>query len=111
MNCAPRSMHPRLRPVAGSGYTTANGTQTERLHQIIKAGWYLLDLINEILDLAVIESGKLSLSLEPLSLSDVLLECQAMIGPQAQQRGINISFDKVDPTCFAHADHTGSSRR
>ncbi|MFZ3174327.1 MAG: histidine kinase dimerization/phospho-acceptor domain-containing protein, partial [Thiobacillus sp.] len=55
---------------AGSPPPTAN--QTERLHQIIKAGWYLLDLINEILDLAVIESGKLSLSLEPLSLSDVL---------------------------------------
>jgi len=89
---------------AGSPPPTA--TQTERLHQIIKAGWYLLDLINEILDLAVIESGKLSLSLEPLSLSDVLLECQAMIGPQAQQRGINILFDKVDPTLFAHADHT-----
>jgi signal transduction histidine kinase/ActR/RegA family two-component response regulator len=89
---------------AGSPPPTA--TQTERLHQIIKAGWYLLDLINEILDLAVIESGKLSLSLEPLSLSDVLLECQAMIGPQAQQRGINIDFVKVDPTWFAQADHT-----
>ena len=89
---------------AGSPPPTA--TQTERLHQIIKAGWYLLDLINEILDLAVIESGKLSLSLEPLSLSDVLHECEAMIGPQAQQRGINILFDKVDPTWFAHADHT-----
>jgi len=36
----------------------------------------------------------------------VLLECQAMIGPQAQQRGINISFAKVDPTWFSHADHT-----
>jgi PAS domain S-box-containing protein len=81
-------------------------SQTIRLHQIIKAGWYLLDLINEILDLAVIESGKLSLSLEPLSLSNVLLECEAMIGPQAQQRGINIIFDKVDPAWFAHADHT-----
>jgi len=89
-----------------AGTPPPTATQTERLHQIIKAGWYLLDLINEILDLAVIESGKLSLSLEPLSLSDVLLECQAMIGPQAQQRGINIRFDKVDPTWFAHADHT-----
>jgi signal transduction histidine kinase/ActR/RegA family two-component response regulator len=89
---------------AGSPPPTA--TQTERLHQITKAGWYLLALINEILDLAVIESGKLSLSLEPLSLSDVLLECQTMIGPQAQQRGINIDFAKVDPVCFAHADHT-----
>lgn len=89
-----------------SGAPAPTATQIVRLHQIIKAGWYLLDLINEILDLAVIESGKLSLSLEPLSLSDVLLECQAMIGPQAQQRGINILFDKVDPTWFAHADHT-----
>jgi len=89
-----------------SGAPAPTATQIVRLHQIIKAGWYLLDLINEILDLAVIESGKLSLSLEPLSLSDVLLECQAMIGPQAQQRGINIIFDKVDPTWFAHADHT-----
>ncbi|MBW8457151.1 MAG: PAS domain S-box protein, partial [Thiobacillus sp.] len=88
----------------GAPAPTAN--QIVRLHQIIKAGWYLLDLINEILDLAVIESGKLSLSLEPLSLSDVLLECQAMIGPQAQQRGINILFDEVDPTLFVHADHT-----
>ena len=89
---------------AGSPPPTA--AQTVRLQQIIKAGWYLLDLINEILDLSVIESGKLSLSLEPLSLSEVLLECQTMIEPQAQQRGINISFAKVDPTCFAHADHT-----
>ncbi|MFZ3042475.1 MAG: ATP-binding protein [Thiobacillus sp.] len=89
-----------------SGAPAPTATQIVRLHQIIKAGWYLLDLINEILDLAVIESGKLSLSLEPLSLSEVLLECQAMIGPQAQQRGINIIFDKVDPNWFAHADHT-----
>ncbi|MDP2170020.1 MAG: ATP-binding protein [Rhodocyclaceae bacterium] len=89
---------------AGSPPPTA--TQAERLQQIIKAGWYLLDLINEILDLAVIESGKLSLSLEPLSLSEVLLECQDMIGPQAQQRGINISFAKVDPTWFAYVDPT-----
>jgi signal transduction histidine kinase/CheY-like chemotaxis protein len=89
---------------AGSPPPTA--TQTERLQQIIKAGWYLLDLINEILDLAVIESGKLSLSLEPLSLSDVLLECETMIEPQAQQRGINICFAQVAPACFAYADHT-----
>ena len=89
-----------------SGAPPPTASQIVRLHQIIKAGWYLLDLINEILDLAVIESGKLSLSLEPISLSDVLLECQAMIEPQAQQRGIKLIFAKVDPNCFAHADHT-----
>ena len=78
---------------AGSPPPTA--AQIVRLHQIIKAGWYLLELINQILDLAVIESGKLSLSLEPVSLIDVMRECQAMIEPQAQQRGIHIDFRPV----------------
>jgi signal transduction histidine kinase/CheY-like chemotaxis protein len=89
-----------------TGSPPPTATQTERLHQIIKAGWYLLDLINEILDLAVIESGKLSLSLETLSLSDVLLECEAMIEPHAQQRGIRINFHPFENTCIANADRT-----
>jgi PAS domain S-box-containing protein len=89
---------------AGSPPPTA--AQIVRLHQIIKAGWYLLELINQILDLAVIESGKLSLSREPVSLIDVMRECQAMIEPQAQQRNIHINFLPFDNTWFAHADRT-----
>ncbi|MGR8998255.1 MAG: PAS domain S-box protein [Gammaproteobacteria bacterium] len=89
---------------AGSPQPTA--TQIVRLHQIIKAGWYLLELINEILDLALIESGKLSLSQEPVSLMDVILECQAMIEPQAQQRNIKLTFLPFDNTLFANADRT-----
>ncbi|MGB8518272.1 MAG: ATP-binding protein [Gallionella sp.] len=81
-------------------------TQILRLQQIIKAGWYLLDLINEILDLAVIESGKLSLSREPVLLTDVMHECQAMIESQAQQHGIHIEFVPFDATWFAYADRT-----
>ncbi|MFA7316831.1 MAG: ATP-binding protein [Sulfuricella sp.] len=81
-------------------------TQIIRLHQITKAGWYLLELINEILDLAVIESGRLSLSREPVSLIEVLRECQAMIEPQAQQHGIQLSFSPCDHSWFAHADRT-----
>ena len=57
--------------------------QKDSIDQILKAGWHLLTLINEILDLARIESGKLSLSLEPTALNEVLRECQAMIEPQA----------------------------
>jgi len=37
-------------------------SQKESIGQILQAGWYLLELINEILDLALIESGKLSMS-------------------------------------------------
>ena len=43
-------------------------SQKRSIDQILQAGWYLLELINEILDLALIESGKLSLSLEPSAL-------------------------------------------
>ena len=49
-----------------SGLPAPTASQKRSLDQILKAGWYLLDLINEILDLALIESGKLSLSLEPI---------------------------------------------
>jgi len=90
---------------AGSPPPTA--AQIARLHQIIKAGWYLLELINQILDLAVIESGKLSLSREPVSLTDVMRECQAMIEPQAQQRDIKLTFFPFDNTWFANAIEPG----
>jgi PAS domain S-box-containing protein len=80
--------------------------QDQRLQQVLKAGWYLLELINEILDLAVIESGKLSLSRESVSLSEIMGECQAMIETQAQTRGISITFPTVDRTWYANVDRT-----
>jgi len=89
---------------AGSPPPTA--TQVIRLHEILKAGWYLLDLINEILDLALIESGKLSLSREPVSLIDLMLECQAMIEPRLQERDIKLTFLAFDNTSFVYADRT-----
>ncbi len=80
--------------------------QKSSIEQILKAGWYLLKLINEILDLALIESGKMSLSLEPMSLVDVMRECQTMIEPQAQETGISMNFPRFDSSCFVHADQT-----
>ncbi|HQS58457.1 MAG TPA: PAS domain S-box protein [Gallionellaceae bacterium] len=81
-------------------------TQNLRLQQILKAGWYLLELINEVLDLAVIESGKLSLSLEPVTLLDVMRECQALIETQAESHGIRVTFIPFDPALCVHADRT-----
>ncbi|BBP05251.1 hypothetical protein TPL01_23980 [Sulfuriferula plumbiphila] len=81
-------------------------SQQASIEQILKGGWYLLELINEILDLAVIESGRLSLSLEPVLLAEVMLECQAMIEPQGQKRGIRMSFPRFDIPCFVKADRT-----
>jgi PAS domain S-box-containing protein len=89
-----------------SGSPAPTVSQKRCVDQILKAGWYLLDLINEILDLALIESGKLSLSLEPISLSEVMQECRTMIEPQAQKRGISVTFPLMDMPYFVQADRT-----
>jgi PAS domain S-box-containing protein len=89
-----------------SGTPPPTISQRRSVDQILKAGWYLLELINEILDLALIESGRLSLSLEPISLSEVMRECQTMIEPQAQKRGISIAFPQLAVRHFVKADRT-----
>jgi PAS domain S-box-containing protein len=81
-------------------------SQTASIDQILHAGWYLLELINEILDLAQIESGKFALSSEPTGLREVMGECQAMIEPLGQKRGINMTFPKFDIPYFVDADRT-----
>ena len=65
-----------------------------------------MELINEILDLALIESGRLSLSHEPIELSEILFECQAMIGPQALKRGITVQFPRLEVPHYVSADRT-----
>jgi PAS domain S-box-containing protein len=89
-----------------SDATPQTTTQKESTGQILQAGWYLLNLINEILDLAMVESGKLQLSLEPMSVGEVMLECQTMIEPQAQKYGINMSFCQLAKPLFVRADRT-----
>jgi PAS domain S-box-containing protein len=89
-----------------SGTPAPTPAQKRSIDQILKAGWYLLELINEILDLALIESGKLSLSLEPVALAEIMLECEAMIEAQAQKRDIGVSFAHFATPLFVHADRT-----
>jgi signal transduction histidine kinase/AmiR/NasT family two-component response regulator len=89
-----------------SGTPSPTVSQKRSIEQILHAGWYLLELINEILDLTLIESGKLSLSLEPSCLDEIMQECQAMIEPQAQKRGIRVEFPHFSSPCFVKADRT-----
>jgi len=81
-------------------------SQKDSIAQILQAGWHLLKLINEILDLAMVESGKLMISPEPVLLAEVLSECQAMMEPQAQQRGISMTFPRLEVPYYADADRT-----
>ncbi|HEX7830306.1 MAG TPA: PAS domain S-box protein [Thermoanaerobaculia bacterium] len=81
-------------------------SQGESIIQILNAGWYLLELINEVLDLATIESGKLSMSLEPVLLNDLLLECHSMVEPLAQRRNLRMLFPRSDASYCVNADRT-----
>jgi PAS domain S-box-containing protein len=81
-------------------------SQGESIAQILQAGWHLLKLINEILDLAKVESGQVPMSEEPVLLTNVMLECQTMIEPHAQARGIRMSFPSHDIPHYVLADET-----
>jgi len=81
-----------------------SAAQKLSIDQILQAGWYLLRLINEILDLAMIESGKVTMSKESMSLTEVLQDCQAMIEPQSQKRMVQVSFPCLDTVFYVHAD-------
>jgi signal transduction histidine kinase/ActR/RegA family two-component response regulator len=89
-----------------TGTPVPTPAQKRNLDQILKAGWYLLELINEILDLSLIESGKVTLSREPVSLSEVMLECRAMVEAQAHKRGIDMKFPRFETLHFVQADRT-----
>jgi len=88
------------------GSPLPTSAQKRSIDQILKAGWYLLELINEILDLSLIESGRLTLSSEPIALVEVMLECRAMIEPQAQKRGIAMTFPRFEIPYYVQADRT-----
>jgi signal transduction histidine kinase/AmiR/NasT family two-component response regulator len=81
-------------------------SQTKSIAQILQAGWYLLKLINEVLDLAVVESGKMSMSKESVSLSEVMSECQSMMEPQALARSISMTFPQFPRPVFVSSDRT-----
>ena len=89
-----------------TGTPPPTATQNDSIAQILQAGWYLLELINEILDLALVESGKLSLSLEPMALAEVLADCQAMIEPQVHKSGIQVFFPQARDPWVIRADRT-----
>ena len=83
-----------------------SSTQKEGVAQILQAGWHLLNLINEVLNLAKVESGQFPISEEPVSLQEVMLECHAMVESQANEHGISLNFPKFPRPMFVRADKT-----
>jgi len=84
----------------------ATASQKESLKLILQAGWHLLTLINEILDLTKIESGQVPMSHAPVALAEVMLECQSMVELQGEQHRIRMIFPPIDAGYFVLADRT-----
>ena len=66
------------------------GEHKESVGEILKAGHHLLELIEEVLNLAKIESGNIGLSIEPVALSGVVADCLALLRPLADARGVQV---------------------
>jgi nitrogen-specific signal transduction histidine kinase/ActR/RegA family two-component response regulator len=74
--------------------------QRESLRYILTAARHLLELINEVLDIASIEAGRLALSLEPVPVADVVAETASLIRPLADQHQVLLVTPPV--SCQAH---------
>ncbi len=89
-----------------AGAPPPTASQQASLDQILKGGWYLLALVNDILDLAQVESGHTALSMEHVPLSPLLSDCQSLIEPLAVEAGIHIEFSEVEAGLAVLADPT-----
>jgi signal transduction histidine kinase/ActR/RegA family two-component response regulator len=77
---------------------------SDSVERILGAGRHLLALINELIDIARIESGDLSLSLEPVSVRLLIKETSQLMVPIAAKRSIRISQDSPHPALAVYAD-------
>ncbi len=76
------------------GISNLNPNDRESVEQISRAGRHLLGLINEVLDIARIESGRIDLSLEAINPMEIVIESLDLIRPLAVQSGIELLINE-----------------
>ena len=74
-----------------------NQEQVECVDEITKAGKHLLELINDVLDLAKIETGKMTISLEPVQLASIVDDVLTLMKPMAEKH--KVEMIKLDTAC------------
>ena len=86
-----------LNAILGFGHLLATDTvqplspsQRQQMDEILGGARHLLQLINEVLDLAVVESGSLPVHLQPVALGPVLAEALSLLQPLAHSQGIHL---------------------
>ncbi|MDZ7704917.1 MAG: PAS domain S-box protein [Trueperaceae bacterium] len=78
--------------------------ERDNVDDIRKAGEHLLELINEVLDIARIESGHMSLSIEPVEVDEVIEESLELIIPLAKERDLTVNVPNQSSQHFVMAD-------
>jgi CheY-like chemotaxis protein len=83
---------------------TLTSEQEEGVHQILKGGRHLLALINEVLDIARIESGHISLSLEAVQVHEAVTEALDLIRPLASDHGVALVVEVPNEMGYVRGD-------
>jgi len=78
--------------------------QVKAVSHILKAGRHLLNLINEVLEIARIEAGRENFSLEPVALASVMQEAFGLVRPLAQQWEVELREGAWPRDAFVQAD-------
>ncbi|HWE66034.1 MAG TPA: ATP-binding protein [Acidimicrobiales bacterium] len=66
------------------------------VNHIVKAGYHLLDLINDILDLSLVQAGQLRVSVEPLLAAEVVADAVSLVAPLAAKRQLTVTVNGMD---------------
>ncbi|MCW9030624.1 MAG: nitrate- and nitrite sensing domain-containing protein [Gammaproteobacteria bacterium] len=79
--------------------------QKENVNEILKAGDHLLGLINDVLDLAKIESGHINVTYQDIDCHSLLADAMLSVSPLAEQRNITLKYEpNLDETALIHVD-------
>jgi len=89
--------------LAMPGDAALSAEQADNVQEILRAGRHLLGQVNEVLDLARVESGRIELKLEAVPLAPIVADCVALVRPLAEARGISIDADIDDAPLRADA--------
>jgi two-component system cell cycle sensor histidine kinase PleC len=97
--------------IMGSGMFGKLGSEKyqEYCHDILTSGHYLLEVINDILDMSKIEAGRMKLDMEPLDLSRTLAESLRVVSGRAQDKNLTLDAD-IEKTISVVADRRATKQ-
>lgn len=87
-----------------SGTPTPTPLQQKNIQRILTGGWYLLKIVNEILDLSLIESGKMSFNLQSMPVASTLWQCRDLMTEKALNNNVRVHLPQVDSSIHIIAD-------